>query len=153
MIERRLDGKLKRQSVTAGDFFIIPSNTTHRIHTEGKQGLIFLRLDPDFVKKVAYDISPSYTIALVPHFDRSDSFIYQMAIALKEMLKEGEICSHFYIDTSSAGLADHLLKNNSTLSPTEEKASVNIQAVESAIDYTNAHIAKPLSLRIGNQIS
>ena len=146
--ERRLDGKLKRERISPGDVCIVPAHHSHWIHSEGEQGLIFLSLDPDFIRRVAADALNSNSVELIAQFARPDPLIYQIGLSLKRAIQNNPANSRFYAESLSVALAAHLIENYSTLgSPLSEKdGSLAITKVQTAKDYINDFLFGPLSL-------
>lgn len=146
--ERRLNGRLKREQIRAGDVCVVPAQTAHWIHSTGEQGLIFLSLDPDFLKQVAYDSIHSRQLELVPQFARPDPLIHQIGLSLKSALQTSTGDSHFYADSLSVALAAHLLQNYSVHSVLSivSHGSLPIAKVQLAMDYINDSLCEQLSL-------
>lgn len=146
--ERRLDGQLQCEQITPGDVCLVPAHTAHWIHSTGEQGLIFLSLDPAFLRQVAYDAINTESVELVPQFARPDPLILQIGLSLKSALQSDPLGSRFYADSLGTALAAHLLQHYSVRNPTLETTANSLPRakVQLAIDYINDHITEELSL-------
>ena len=145
--ERRLNGQLKQEEIRPGDVCLVPAYTSHRIHSVGKQGLIFLSLDPAFLKRVAYDASGSEQVALIPQFARPDPLIYQIGLSLKDALQTNPDGSQFYVESLNIALAAHLLQNYAAYGlPPTTHGSLPVAKIQLAMDYINSALSTNLSL-------
>ena len=147
--ERRLDGKLKKERIIAGDMCIVPAHHAHWIHTKGEQGLIFLSLDPGFLKRIAYDVLNPRSIELVPQFAKPDPLIHQISLSLKNVIQNNPTNSRFYADSLTVALAAHLIENYSARSSlfNEKCSNLEVVKVQTAIDYINDYLHDSLSLK------
>ena len=146
--ERRLNGQLKQEKIRAGDVCLVPAYTSHWIHSVGEQGLIFLSLDPAFLKRVAYDASGSERVALVPQFAKPDPLIYQIGLSLKHALQTNPDGSQFYMESLSIALAAHLLQNYAAHDlPSTTHGSLPVAKIQRAMDYINSALSTKLSLK------
>ena len=146
--ERRLDGKLKQERIGPGDVCIVPARHPHSIRSEGEQGLIFLSLDPSFLKRVAADALDRSSVELTAQFAKPDPLIHQIGLSLKRAIENNPANSHFYAESLGVALAAILLENYSTLSsPLNGKySSLAIAKVQTAKDYINDSLFGSLSL-------
>ena len=147
--ERRLNGQLKQEEIRPGDVCLVPAYTSHWIHSVGKQGLIFLSLDPAFLKRVAYDASGSERVALVPQFAKPDPLVSQIGLSLKHALQTNPNGSQFYAESLSIALAAHLLRNYAAYNlPSITHGSLPAAKIQRAMDYINSALSTKLSLKV-----
>ncbi|MBE9040086.1 helix-turn-helix domain-containing protein [Oscillatoriales cyanobacterium LEGE 11467] len=148
LAERRIDGQLQREQIAAGDVCIVPAYTPHWIYAAGEQGLIFLCIEPEFLKQVAYDAVDSEAIFLRAQFAKPDPFIHQIGLSLKHVLQSDPLGSRFYAQTLSTALAAHLLQHycDRTSLLKREGDRLDRAKVRVAIEYINDRLTQKLSL-------
>ena len=145
--ERRLDGHFRQEHIVAGDICVVPAHTRHWIHSQGKQELILLSLDPAFLERVAYESLDADHIEIVPHFAKDDPLIYQIGRSLKTALQANPFESRVYAESLGTALAAHLLQYYTARKhPLLNSISLNQTIIRQAIEYINEHLTEDLSL-------
>lgn len=146
--DRQLAGQRRQESIEAGDVCLVPAFVSHKIRCEGEQGLIFLSLDPAFLRRAAYDAVRSHPIELIPQFAKPDPLIYEIARSLKSVLQRNPQNSRFYAESLSLALAAHLLQHYTTrkfLLQQKTKQLPDLK-IEKAVEYINDCLAESLSV-------
>ena len=144
--KRRLNERWQQEQINVGDVCIVPAHTRHWIHTTSKQELIFLSLDVNFFKGVAYESVQSDRLKLVPHFTQSDPLLYQLGLSLKATLQNDLSGGRFYAESLITAATAHLIQFYTEQKPTLDINFSNSSRIKQAIEYINAHLNEDLSL-------
>ena len=154
-IERTFDTKPKTEQVNHGDIALVPAGAPHNANWNQDMDFSLLIFDPTLVKRVAYESIDPDRVELVPHFAKPDPLIYQMGVALDNVLRANPQASKFYAESMSTALVGHLLQHYSTRKPTLETFTGGIpkHKLQQAIAYIQDHLADDISLdAIANEV-
>ena len=148
--ERQLAGRCKQESIEAGDVCLVPAFTSHKIRAEGEQGLIFLSLDPAFLRQIAYDATKSSAVELVPQFAKPDPLVCAIARSLQQTLQDDPLNSQFYAESLSLALAAHLLQHYSAKDNAIQQKETHLPEarIQKAVDYINDCLSDTLSVEL-----
>ena len=112
--ERWFNDQFQNQSMTKGDFFIVPPKTFYRGRWDSPIDFILLCLEPTLVKRIAYESVDPERVEIMPIFPKFDPFILQIGLALKKVLETNQPDSSLYAETMANALSAHLLQYYST---------------------------------------
>jgi len=145
--ERKLDGRWRRDAVVGGDVVITPVNVSQGVAWEAEGDFIILGIEPNFFTR-AVDDSASEQIELLPHFATPDPLIYQIGLALKNVLATGGVSSRLYAETMVNALSVHLMQHYSNRKPILHKyiGGLSKYKLNLIIEYIQANLDQDLGL-------
>jgi AraC family transcriptional regulator len=145
--EMTLDGITHRETLAEGQVLIVPAHTSNSAHWETPHGSIILGIDTQLFQQQAIAASQSRA-QLKPHFARPDPLVYGMALALRQELHLGQPGGKLYIQSATAMLAQHLLRNYSEVpaAPAAMPAGLPPYHLKYAIDYMREHLAEDIDV-------
>lgn len=154
-VERTLDGQKKSLEINRGDITIVPANTSHSSRWHEALEIIVLILDPEFMARVAHEWIDPNLVRLAPHFSNPDPFISQIALLLKNALRDPTTDSRFYAESMAVALSAHAIENYSVkeFSPPNYLGGLPKHKLRESKEYISEHLDKDISLEsIANRI-
>ncbi len=144
--DRQLDGRWRRDAVVGGDVVITPVNVGQGVAWEAEGDFLILGIEPTFFAR-AVDLAPEQ-IELLPHFATPDPLIYQIGLALKNVLANGGVGNRLYAETMINALSVHLMQQYSSRKPSLHKYPGGLPRykLQQVIEYIQAHLDQDLGL-------
>ena len=135
--ERKLDGKLRDDSVRKGDVLIIPQGVGHGVRAYDEAEFFALVMAPTYFKS-----------ELIPHFATRDELLHQIGLAMKTVLASDLTGSRLYAETMVNAIAVHLMQYYATKKPTihNYQSGLSPSQLKLVIEYINEHLDQDLSL-------
>ncbi|MBE9050805.1 helix-turn-helix transcriptional regulator [Nostocales cyanobacterium LEGE 11386] len=142
---RKMDGRSHRDAVVGGDILITPVNVGHQAAWEAEGDFLILGIEPQIVARA---VDESEDVELIPHFATPDPLVYQIGLALKNILENNATRSRLYAETMMNALSVHLLEHYSTrkLVVKEYNRGLSPQQLQQITDYIYAHLDQDLGL-------
>ncbi len=146
--DRKIDGRKQRDAVIGGDIIITPANIGHQAAWEEEGDFIILGIEPQFFSLAINEAAQPEEVELISHFATPDPLVYQIAIALKNILENNPTGSRLYAETMVNALSIHLVQHYSTRKPKiqEYKNGLSRRKLQQVIDYINEHLDEDLGL-------
>jgi AraC family transcriptional regulator len=146
--ERKIDGRRHRDAVVGGDIVITPVNIGHQAAWDAEGDFILLGIEPQIVAHAVDESVDVEQVKLIPHFATPDPLVYQIGLALKDVLEKDALGSRLYAETMVNALAVHLLQHYSTRKPIlkEYTNGLSRQKLQQVIDYIHEHLDENLGL-------
>lgn len=146
--DRKIDGRKQRDAVIGGDITITPANIPHQAAWEAEGNFIMLGIEPQFFAIAIDEAAQSDEVELISHFATPDPLVYQIAIALKNILENNPAGSRLYAETMVTALSVHLIQHYSKrqLKIQQYNNGLSRCKLQQVIDYINEHLDKDLSL-------
>ncbi|WP_414528185.1 helix-turn-helix domain-containing protein [Nodularia chucula] len=146
--ERVFENKRQETSVSTGEVAIIPAYTPHKLACNQAGNCTFIILNPSIIARVAYESIDPDKVELVPHFDKPDPLIYQICLALKNILQTNPQGSSLYAESMMTALAAYLLQHYSGRKAVRQnfKGGITKYKLQQAIDYIHQNLAEHISL-------
>jgi len=133
--QRSFAGRKRTEFLTEGNIVIMPANVPHKDLWDKAGAFTLLILDPVRVAEVAGHSVDPQGVEILPRFAMWDGLIQQIATALESELTSGGLGIDLYLDTLSAALVAHLLRNHSSLARLPEIPSPARQEMRRAADF------------------
>ncbi len=155
--ERRLGDLYQRENPVVGDVVVIPARVNHSVIDVREGEILALSLEPRLVSNIALESIDPDRVEILPTFSQSDSFIYQVSLALIKELEtqkeslDGKVANstdRLYVEYLRNGLATHLLKNYSTRQPKLKEYSDGLppDRLRLAIEFINDRLEQDIKL-------
>jgi AraC family transcriptional regulator len=143
LLKRELGGITKDECFKGGDIFISPANVFHSVCWDVPISFTLLLFDPKYLSSFAYEYIDPGSVELLPHFLQPDPIIHWTSQALTSQLQ-----NHSYMDSASAFLANHLLRNycSTKLRFKENTHGLSSMEIRQVNDYIDSYIDKKISL-------
>jgi AraC family transcriptional regulator len=147
-LERVFENKRKETLISTGEVAIIPAHTLHKLACNEAGECTFIVLNPAIINRVAYESIDPDKVELVPHFDQHDPLIYQICLALKNILQTNPQGSSLYAESMMTALAAHLLQYYSARKAIKHnfKGGITKYKLQQVIDYIHENLAENISL-------
>jgi len=149
-LERVFENKRKETLISTGEVAIIPAHTPHKVACNQAGECTFIILNPSIITRVAYESIDPDKVELVPHFDKHDPLIYQICLALKNILQTNPQGSSLYAESMMTALAAHLLQHYSARKAVRYnfKGGITKYKLQQVIDYIHQNLAENISLEV-----
>lgn len=85
--QRWLNEQFSSKGMENGDVFVVPQGGSYRGQWDSPHDFIMLTLEPMLVARMAYESIDPEQVEVLASFPRSDRLIYQMGLALKNVLE------------------------------------------------------------------
>jgi AraC family transcriptional regulator len=146
--DRKIDGRKQRDAVVGGDIVITPANIGHQAAWEEEGDFIILGIEPQFFSLAISEAVQLEEVELISHFATPDPLVYQIAIALKNILENNPTGSRLYAETMVTALSMHLMQHYSTRQPKKQQYNNGLsrRKLQQVIDYIKEHLNEDLSL-------
>jgi len=147
-VDRKLDGRCQCDAVVGGDIVITPVNVGQAATWDAQGDFILLGIEPDLFARAIDEAAEPEKVQLVPHFATPDPLVYQIGLAIKNILENDPLGSRLYVETMVNALSVHLMQHYSTQKPKlkEYPNGLPRHKLQQVIDYINAHLEEDLSL-------
>ena len=147
-LERKLDGRYKKENSAIGDFALIPPNVVHWAASSKQSEFLVLSLKPDFIIHNACELVNEEDVEILPQFSQPDALVYQMGLAVQKALQSNLLCSRLYVESIGVALSAHLLQNYSSkkYSIKEYTGGLPRAKLQRAIDFILNHLSDDLLL-------
>jgi AraC family transcriptional regulator len=146
--DRKMDGRKQRDAVIGGDIIITPANIAHQVAWEAEGDFIMLGIEPQFFALAIDEAAQPQKVELISHFATPDPLVYQIAIALKNILEHNPAGSRLYAETMVSALSVHLIQYYSKRQPKIQHYNNGLSTgkLQQVIDYINEHLDEDLGL-------
>jgi AraC family transcriptional regulator len=127
--------------------FLAPRNLLMSSRWVGEIEFTTCHLDAHFINQLAHESVNPDRVELIPVL-RSDPLIWQIVMALQQVLETAPDNSNFYAESLATALGAHLLKFYATREPVfrEYRGGLPQHKLKYAIEYINAHLSEDVSL-------
>lgn len=151
IVERRLDGKYRKETTTIGSVAIIPAQVEHWSARSGKGRYIVLAISLQAIANIDPDIVNPDLVELIPSFAQAepDYLIYGIGTTIERYLTTHSGREDFYIEHLTNAISAHLIKNYSTQPIRFKNYSGGLSSIKlkQAIEYINNHLAGKIQLQ------
>ncbi|HEY9630481.1 MAG TPA: AraC family transcriptional regulator [Coleofasciculaceae cyanobacterium] len=132
----------------AGCIAVIPADVPFSAKWNRESGVTHCYLDPTFVAHAAYESINREQIELNLVLQKTDPLVYQIVVALQNVLETDATNSCFYAESMATALAAHCLRNYSTRKHVlqEYEDGLSKYKLKQAFEYMNAHLSENVSL-------
>lgn len=148
ILEQTIDGKSEIGNSVTGDVSVYPAHLwqTFQWHQEAK--FLQLYLEPMLLNEIGSALYQQEFIELFPQSLPHDPVIFQIAIALQDVLVTQSAGSKLYADTLATALATHLVYKYSSRGPRPHKTvgQLSSRQLKQVTDYINENLDQDLSL-------
>ena len=141
-------GGLSYQSLqTRGDIEIIPAGEPGRWVDEADAEVLWMRIDPGFLAKVAagIDVDPD-SIDVLPRVQARDPQLEHLGWALEAALAEDKKPEPLFLQGLGVALATRIIKNHAATRPARVRRALTRKQTAIVCDYIEANLAGDLSL-------
>jgi AraC family transcriptional regulator len=148
-VSRTLDGKQEARRIPPGGAFIMPGDTSFGVRLEGELDTLHFYLHRDIVDEIAAELGGT-DVQIVPGLGAMDPMLEQIALALREQLRNPGPLGALYVDCLARAAAARLLLAHSTAAckplPVPGKASLNDRRLRRVVDFIEANLDRDPSL-------
>jgi AraC family transcriptional regulator len=146
--ERKIDDITQQESIEPGNIVVVPANVGHSVRWQGELELIFIGLNPALFDYAINDASNLDRTELIPHFATPDPLVYQIGLALKNVLATDPHGSRLYAETTASMLSIHLLQRYShrKLEFKDYADGLPRSTLQRVIEYIRSHLDRELGL-------
>ncbi|BDA74784.1 transcriptional regulator, AraC family [Calothrix sp. PCC 7716] len=146
--ERQMDGRRQLDAVAGGDIVITPANIGHQAVVEGEGEFILLGIEPHIFARAINEGATPEEVELLPCFSTPEPLVYQIGMALKNILVTNPVGSRLYAETMVSALSVHLIEHYSTRKPTlhEYPNGLSRYKLQQVTEYINEHLDQDLGL-------
>jgi AraC family transcriptional regulator len=150
-VARALDGRCESRLVAPGGAFIMPADTEFGLRLAAPLDTVHFYLHRAIVDEIAQEFARSTRgVGIIPRLGEADPLLEQIAIALREQLREASETSTLYVDHLARTAAARLLKGHSTAAlkpaPPGGRAGLTGARLRRAIDYIEANLHDDVAL-------
>ena len=148
-VARALDGRRESCLVAPGGAFIMPGDTEFSLRLEAPLDTVHFYLHRAIVDEIAQEFAGTTRgVTIIPRLGEVDPLLEQIAIALREQLREPSETSALYVDHLARTAAARLLKGHSTaaLKPAPPGDRGLRARLRRAIDYIEANLQNDVTL-------
>jgi AraC family transcriptional regulator len=148
-VERWFDGRREQEQFgNNNNVAIIPAMVLHRVNWDRESSFSLLFIEPDYLIRVARELTVGNRIELIPHHAMSDPLIDRIARSLIAELESNQLGSRLFADSLTIALSIHLLRNYADLPQPlrEETGGLPPGQLQLAIDYINDCLAEELTI-------
>ena len=150
-VSRVLGKSWASRIIPPGGLFMLPGGVDFGVRLGGDLSTLHLYVRQAIVEEVAADLLSSDTasIELVPRLGAKDPLIEQLALEVRDALRDMDPNAAIYIDYLSRAIAARLVRAHSTRSAPRPEAKIGVLTrvqLDRAIDYMEENLDKPLAL-------
>jgi AraC family transcriptional regulator len=150
-VARVLDGRRESCLVAPGGAFIMPGDTEFDLRLEAPLDTVHFYLHRAIVDEIAQEFAGTTRgVTIIPRLGEVDPLLEQIAIALREQLREGSETSALYVDHLARTAAARLLKGHSNAAlkpaPPGDRSGLTRARLRRAIDYIEANLQDDVTL-------
>ncbi len=141
-------GGLSYQSLqTRGDIEIIPAGEAGRWVDESPAEVLWMRIDPGFLAKVAagIDVDPD-TIDVLPRVQARDAQLEHLGWSLEAAFAEGKKLEPLFVQGLGVAVATRIIKNHAVTRPARVRRALTRKQAAIVCDYIEANLSGDLSL-------
>lgn len=141
-------GGLSYQSLqTRGDIEIIPAGEAGRWVDEAPAEVLWMRIDPGFLAKVAagIDVDPD-TIDVLPRVQARDAQLEHLGWSLEAAFAEGKKLEPLFVQGLGVAVATRIIKNHAVTRPARVRRALTRKQTAIVCDYIEANLSGDLSL-------
>lgn len=151
IVERRLDGKYRKETTTIGSVAIVPTQVEHWSARSGKGRYIVLAISLKAIANIDPDVVNPDLVELVPTFAKAkpDSLIYGIGTTIERYLTTNPGKEDFYIEHLTNAIAAHLIKNYSSkpIRFKDYSGGLSNLKLKQAKEYINDRLAEKIQLQ------
>lgn len=145
--EIKVDGYSRRFQVLSSEMNFVPAQHTFEAQWNREINSVVLNLSTALLSRNAIALWGSDQFELLPSLQVKDSFITQIALAVKQELTHSD-ANRMYIDTMANSLAVYLLRKFSTklCKKPPLKGALSHQSLIAVLDYIDLHLELTLTV-------
>lgn len=146
-VERRLDGRLRREQVYTGDLIVVPDHVGHASVWDAPGEFVSFVFEPAIFARTIDEAADADQLSLRPCFAAPDPLVLQLALTFKRLLQHQD-SNRLYAETLAHTLAVHLIQHHATRQPRFRFYSGGLSAgqLRRVTDYIQAHLEQDLGL-------
>lgn len=149
-VSRVLGKSWASRVIPPGGLFMLPGGVDFGVRLGGDLSTLHLYVRQVIVEEVAADLSSDTgNLELLPRLGAKDSLIEQLALEVRDALRDPDPNAPIYIDYLSRAIAARLVRAHSTRSAPQPEARIGALTriqLNRAIDYMEENLDKPLAL-------
>lgn len=147
--QRKLDGKKRLDAVAGGSIVVNPANVSQQATWDEEGDFIILAMETQIFDRVVAEAKISSPVELLPCFSTPDPLVYQIGLALKNLLATNPVGSRLYAETMINALSVHLLQHYASHKPvlTEYANGLSKGKLKQVINYINSYLDRDLGLQ------
>ncbi len=143
-VDRTLAGKHDSCMIPPGGVFIMPGGIEFDVRLEGQLDTVHFYLHRDVVDEIADEFHGGDTISIVPRLGDRDPLLEQVALSLRDQLRDASSATALYVDylaraTAARLIHDHSSATSATPNPAR-KAGLTQRQLRRAIDFIEANL-------------
>jgi AraC family transcriptional regulator len=148
---RTLAGRQESCLIPRGGVFIMPGDVRFGVRLEAELDTVHLYLGRAVVEEIAEEFAcGGETPHVLPGLGSLDPLLEQIAIALRDQLRDGTPAAALYVDHLARAASAQLIRAHSTAQPTRaplpRRPGLSERQLRRALDYIEAHVAGDPSL-------
>ncbi|MEB3216911.1 MAG: AraC family transcriptional regulator [Nostocales cyanobacterium 94392] len=146
--DRKLDGRFHRDSVTGGDIVVTPANIGQKCAWDAEGDFILLGIETKAFASAVDESGEPEQVQLIPHFATPDPLVFQIGLAIKNILQNNLSGSRLYVETMINALTVHLLQHYSARTPNIKEYTNGLSKTQlnRVIEYIINNLDKDLGL-------
>lgn len=150
-VSRVLGKSWASRVIPPGGLFMLPGGVDFGVRLGGDLSTLHLYVRQAIVEEVAADLSSCDTgsVELVPRLGAKDPLIEQLALEVRDALRDPDPNAPIYIDYLSRAVAARLIRAHSTRSLPRPEAKIGALTrvqLDRAIEYMEENLDKPVAL-------
>ncbi len=131
-----------------GQFNLLPAATAYAVRWLDPASTILLEMAPETVAAMTGGGDPAERPRLRPLVNQSDGFVAHVALALRDLVRDGHPGGAAYGETLGAALAEHIVRRYSagTPGPREPRGALPVRLVRRVVEYVEANLERDITL-------
>lgn len=146
--QRKLDGKTRLDEVPGGSIVINPAHISQQATWDDEGDFMILAIETQLFDRIVSEAQTPIPSELLPCFSTPDPLVYQIGLALKNVLITNAIASRLYAETMISALSVHLLQHYASDKPILKEYSDGLSKakLQQIINYIKSNLDRDLSL-------
>jgi AraC family transcriptional regulator len=147
-VQETIEHHFETKQFSDGDVTFVPANIINSAAWDTEYQFITLSFESSTFARHTFDLTTRTEVEFLPSFSKSDPLIHGIGLALRSELEPTGIGSRLYIDSLTATLMNHLLRNYSVqkISLIAQHRGLSKRQLQQVTDFIDRNLDRDISL-------